>query len=52
LSNKKRAVTCTASKTIINVDLAVDILSKVEIGQLNKVIDKLVEWDKKNKGRN
>ncbi|ULT55428.1 hypothetical protein L1999_20310 [Neobacillus drentensis] len=52
MSNKKRAVTCTATKTIINVDLAADILSKVEMGQLNKVVDKLVEWDKKNKGRN
>jgi hypothetical protein len=47
MSNKKRAVTCTASKTIINVDIAADVLSKMEMGQLSRVIDRLVEWDKK-----
>ena len=52
MSNKNRAVTCTASKTIITVDLAANILSEAEMDQLSKFVDKLVEWDKKNKGRN
>lgn len=45
--NKRRAVSRTPSKVIINMDIAVEALNKTQIKNLHEIIDRLRKWDVK-----
>lgn len=43
--NKRRALSKTPSKVIINMNIAVEALNKTEIGHLHDIMEKLNVWD-------
>lgn len=51
MSNKRKAISRTATKAIINMDIAVEALNKTQIKNLHEVMDKLRIWDEKYKKR-
>lgn len=51
VSNKRKAITRTATKVIINMDIAVEALNKTQIKNLHEVMDRLRIWDEKYKAK-
>lgn len=49
--NKRKALSKTPSKIIVNMDIAVEALNKTDITNLHIIIHKLNLWDKKYQQR-
>lgn len=47
--NKRKALSKTSVKVIINMDIAVEALNKTQIKNLHEIIGKLTKWDEKYK---
>lgn len=45
--NKRKAISRTPSKVIINMNIAVEALNKTQIKNLHEIIDRLRKWDVK-----
>ncbi|MFD1350173.1 hypothetical protein ACFQ43_14090 [Oceanobacillus caeni] len=49
--NKRKALSKTPTKVIINMDIAVEALNKTQIKNLHEIMERLTKWDEKYQER-
>jgi len=45
--NKRKALSKTPTKVIINMNIAVEALNKTQIKNLHEIMERLTKWDEK-----